>query len=69
MTDELSGAIAGSVTISVLFAIAKFTFLPDMEWWICLLPIWLPLLLFGIFVVVVLVGFAIRALIESIIYR
>jgi hypothetical protein len=69
MTDELAVAIAGSVTISVLFVIAKFTFLPSMEWWICLLPIWLPLLLFGIFSVVVFMGFMIRELIESIMYR
>lgn len=69
MTDELSGAIAGCVTVSVLFVIAKFTLFPSMEWWICILPIWLPLLLFGIFVVVFFIGFVIKELIESIMYR
>ena len=69
MTDELSGSIAGCVTVSVLFVIAKFTLFPSMEWWICLLPIWLPLLFFGIFVVVFLVGFAIKELIEIVKYR
>ena len=69
MTDELSEAIAGCVTVSVLFVIAKFTLFPHMEWWICLLPIWLPLLLFCIFVVVVLIGFVIKELIESVMYR
>lgn len=69
MTDELSGFIAGAVTISVLFVISKFTVLPSMEWWVCLLPIWFPLLLFGIFAVVVFVGFMIRELVERIMYR
>ena len=69
MNDELSGPMAGCVTVSVLFVIAKFTLFPHMDWWLCLLPIWLPLLFFGIFVVVVLIGFVIKELIESVMYR
>ena len=69
MSDELSGGIAGCITVSVLFVIAKFTLFPSMELWICLLPIWFPLLLLSIFVVVVLVGFVIKELFESVMYR
>lgn len=69
MTDEFSVEIAGCITISVLLVIAKFTFFPSLYWWICLSPIWFPLLCLGIFMVVVLVGFAIKGLIETFMYR
>jgi hypothetical protein len=69
MTDEFSVAIAGCITVSVLLVIAKFTFFSSLYWWICLFPIWFPLLFLGIFTVVVLVGFAIKGLIETFMYR
>jgi len=45
---QIEEPISAALTIVTLLAIAKFTFLSTLPWWLILMPIWFPLLVISI---------------------
>ena len=55
-------AVPLSIGLSIFFIICKFTFAPHLSWVFCLFPIWLPLLLTTVIVIVQIIWIILESL-------